>query len=123
MSSDLKEAWKDLNVPFQDNGCIQCGKKINKDGSEVSWRCAGCHRLVCRECTLCVPGLRGYSVITTFNKHPDEPDAVKTSESIVPASAIGEGDWSSLPSPGGNEYMFDTLCSLACWERIGKPEE
>lgn len=123
MNPDLEDAWKDIGVPPEDNGCIQCGKKVNKDGSEVMWRCAGCNRLVCRDCTLCVPGTRGVSVITTYTKHPDEPGAVKIGESIVPASVTGEGTWSYLPSPGGNEYMTDTLCSVRCWERIGKPED
>jgi hypothetical protein len=37
-------------------GCCRCGKKQHADGSAVTWKCQGCQGLVCRECTLTIPG-------------------------------------------------------------------
>ena len=109
MTDDLAESWRDLGFPPEDNGCIQCGKKVNADGSGVTWRCAGCNRLVCRECTLCEPG--------------PSRRAVTASSWLVNWVAQIDDRSFDVPSPGGVKYMEDTLCSLRCWERIGRPEE
>lgn len=130
MTDDLEEAWRDLNVPPEDNGCIRCGKKVNTDGSEVTWRCIGCNRLVCRDCTLCEPGQRGrdheyrLGQRETLRRIAEMTDG-DAREKILSelAKAEAEPTFSYVPSPGGIRYMDDTLCSLRCWERIGKPEE
>ncbi len=97
MTSDLREAWADLGIPAK--GCVRCRKEVNNDGSKVEWRCAGCHGLVCRECTLTLPGWR----------RPTEPH--------------GKAGYDPEPSAGGREYYHDTLCSKQCWERVGGPDE
>lgn len=98
---DLQESWKELGHPPV--GCVRCHKTFHEDGSEVQWKCQGCGYLVCRDCTLTLPGTRGL-------------DAIRQGKS-------GIDQWSLEPSPGGREYYSATLCSKMCWERIGAPEE
>lgn len=63
-------------------GCSKCDKTVNDaDGTKVQWMCNVCDSLVCRDCTLTIPG--------------------------------------SMPI----EYFHETLCSHACWEKAGRPEE
>ena len=81
MTDDLRDCWALLRVP--DSGCCVCGAKY-----QVTWRCAGCHRLVCQAHTLCQP----------------------TAQNLEPHA-------------GGTEYYELTLCSVRCWERMGRPEE
>jgi hypothetical protein len=37
-------------------GCCQCGKTRHEDGSAVLWLCCVCHRVVCRDCAMRIPG-------------------------------------------------------------------
>jgi hypothetical protein len=110
--SDLEDAWRDLGVPPEDNGCIRCSKKVNNDGSDVTWRCAGCNRLVCRECTLCEPrAIHGLSYL--IPESDDDPLF----------EGVADTRWMWLPGAGGTRFLDETLCSLDCWTRVGSPDE
>jgi hypothetical protein len=37
-------------------GCSQCGVVQHDDGSRIAWKCSQCSRLICRSCTLTIPG-------------------------------------------------------------------
>jgi len=66
----LREAWEKNAVrPRERHGarsrsctaceggdCIECGTRMHDDGSRVTWRCQQCGHLVCRGCTLTIPG-------------------------------------------------------------------
>lgn len=75
------EALAEGVTPVRDGGCVRCGTHRNVDGSRVLWVCQSCGGVVCRGCTLTVPG-------TTPIRYYDA-----------------------------------TLCSAACWERAGSPED
>ena len=50
--------------PAHAEGCCRCGKLVEEDGTKVGWDCQACYRLVCRDCTLVIPGERTYYFMT-----------------------------------------------------------
>jgi len=179
MKPDLETYWKDLKHP--PTGCSRCGKEFNEDdgGSKVTWRCQVCSHLVCRDCTLTLPGhrtpppaaerwpmcswaivgqritpkseralefwARNYASeadfhgrvkkiegdiinVTMYGSNGRAVGSVNLGKKEFLAGEWSEDDWepltwSNLPGPGGREYYALTLCSVACWEAAGRPDE
>lgn len=57
----IREAADEEDAPPPPvDGCSKCGRKVEDDGAMVLWRCQVCDKIVCRRCTLTVPGIDQY---------------------------------------------------------------
>lgn len=95
-SLDLK-ADRLLLIPPPEVECVICHEKPN--GPNSLWICQWCEHFVCSHHTLCLP--------TASNLKPHYP------KKRADPNEKGQRD----------EYFAMTLCSIACWEKAGCPDE
>ena len=92
-ADDLIEDWQAINHPPKDAGCVVCGVG---DGDIFIGDTPTPLLWRCRGCN----GL------------------------VCPRCVLCVPDGKNLePHAEGREYFHDTLCSIRCWERVGRPDE